>query len=114
MKKILLIDDEPLIVEALSTLLSGLGYDVTGATRPEAGEREALSADFDLILVDLRMPEKNGAEVTKTILKAKPSARVLVITAFPSDPLARLALEAGAVSLVKKPFELATILEFLR
>jgi DNA-binding NarL/FixJ family response regulator len=60
------------------------------------------------------MPVKNGAEITEDILKAKPNARILVITAYPSDPLAERALKAGAVGLLKKPFEIAKILDFLK
>jgi CheY-like chemotaxis protein len=114
MKRILVIDDEELIVDALTTLLQDLGHEVVGVSKPLDGEREATNGHFDLILMDLRMPGKNGAEVTKSIRKIKPDAKILIITAFPSDPLARLALDSGAVSLVKKPFELGKILEFLK
>jgi len=114
MKRILLIDDEELIIDALQTLLRDLGHEVVGMSKSTDGEREATANDFDLILMDLRMPGKNGAEVTKSILSVKPDAKILIITAFPSDPLARQALDLGAIALVKKPFELGKILEFLQ
>jgi CheY-like chemotaxis protein len=69
--------------------------------------------DFDLILLDLRMPGKNGAQLTESIKKAKPEAKILLITAYPTDPLASQALQAGAHSLLKKPFEIAKIMDFL-
>jgi FixJ family two-component response regulator len=56
---------------------------------------------------------KNGAEITEAILAKKPSARILVITAYPNDPLAQRAMGAGAIGLLKKPFEIAKILDFL-
>ena len=55
----------------------------------------------------------NGAEVTEAVLARKPGARILVITAYPNDPLAERAIKAGAVGLLKKPFEIAKILDFL-
>ena len=58
------------------------------------------------------MPVRNGAEITEAILAKKPDARVLVITAYPSDPLAERAIKAGAVGLLKKPFEIGKILTF--
>lgn len=58
------------------------------------------------------MPEKNGAEVTETILKEKPDAKVLIISGHPHDPLAKRALDAGAKGTVKKPFDKGKSLNF--
>ena len=114
MKKILVIDDEKMIVDAMQVILEDMGYQVKGFQNSKAGEKHALENDYDLILVDLRMPEKNGAEVTESILKEKPNARILMITGHPTDPLARRALDAGAMARIKKPFEIAKILDFLK
>ena len=113
-KRILAIDDELPILEAVKTILDDMGFEVTIFTSSIEGEAAALSEDFDLILCDMRMPERNGAEVTKNILAQKPEAKVLIITAFPGDPLARQALDAGAKGLVKKPFEIGKIISFLK
>lgn len=112
-KKVLIIDDEVMVLDALKVILEDLGYLVDGYSDPVAGEKAAIEGEFDLILSDLRMPGKNGAEVVKAIIEKRPTARVLVITAFPSDPLAEQALQAGAVGLVRKPFEISKIMEYL-
>lgn len=112
-KRILIIDDEVMVLDALKVILEDLGYAVEGYSDPLAGESAAISEDFDLILSDLRMPKKNGAEIVKSVLTSKPQARVLVITAFPSDPLAERAVEAGALGLVRKPFEISKILQYI-
>jgi len=57
---------------------------------------------------------KNGAEIAEAVLSRKPEARILVITAYPNDPLVQRAITAGAVGLLKKPFEIAKILDFLK
>ena len=114
MKKLLIIDDESMIVDVAKVIFKDLGYEVDGFTDPVAGEEQAKSKDYDLILVDLRMPERNGAQVAESILKAKPNAQVLIITAYPTDPLAKQAMDAGAKALLKKPFEIGKIIEFLK
>lgn len=112
-KRLLVIDDEEMNLNALKLILEDMGYEVTTFSDPFKGEKEAIAVDYDLIVTDLRMPGKNGAEVAEGILSAKPEARVLVLTAYPTDPLARRALDAGVLSLLKKPFEIAKILDFL-
>ncbi len=111
---LLIIDDEQMIVDAIKTILEDMGHHVDGCTESNRGKEQAIAGDYDLILVDLRMPGLNGAEVTEAVMKEKPQANILIITAYPADPLARRALDAGARALIKKPFEVGKILDFLR
>ena len=113
-KKVLVIDDETMMLDAIKTILEEMGHHVECFSISAEGEKKALEDDFDLILTDIRMPEKNGADLAEAILKEKPTAKILVITAFPNDPLAKRALDAGAKGLVKKPFDIGKILEHLR
>jgi len=113
-KRILVIDDEEMILNALKLILEDMGYEVFTFQDPVQGEKEGKTKDFDLIILDLRMPNRNGADVATAILKEKPESRVLILTAYPSDPLAKKALDAGALALLKKPFEISKILDFLR
>lgn len=112
-KRVLIIDDDPVILDAVSTILEDMGHQVDGYNSSSEGEQAALAEEYDLILTDLRMPEKNGAEVTAGILAKKPAAKILIITGHPTDPLARQALDAGAKGLLKKPFEIGKVLEHL-
>lgn len=112
-KKILVIDDEKAILDALDIILEDMGHEVSICQDPVEGTRLANAERFDLIITDLRMPGKNGAEVVQDVIAANPEARILVITAFPSDSLVSLALEAGAKGILKKPFDVAKILDFL-
>lgn len=112
-KKILAIDDEIPILEALETILEDMGHGVETFSDSQEGEAEAISGDYDLILIDMRMPGKNGADVTRSILEKKPEAKILVITAFPGDALSKQSLDAGAMGLIKKPFDIGKILTFL-
>ncbi|MDZ7793181.1 MAG: response regulator [Spirochaetia bacterium] len=113
-KKILVIDDEESIIYIMKELFGDLGHRVTGKTDPKEGKQEALEGEYDLIIVDLRMPGMDGAEVTEAIMEKKPEARILINTGFPGDPLARRALDAGALSLIRKPFEIEKVYDFLK
>lgn len=109
---ILVIDDDKPILEAIQMILDDFGLTVSTADNAIEGERMAIETDFDLILLDIRMPEKNGADVTKSIILRKPNAKIFVITGFPGDQLTQNALENGAKGILKKPFEIAKILDF--
>lgn len=113
-KSILVIDDEQMILDAIKIIFEDMGYEVVTTPVPADGIAAAKARPFDLILTDIRMPVSNGAEITEAILAARRDARVLVITAFPNDPLVRRALDAGAIDIVRKPFEIAKILDFLK
>lgn len=113
-KKILVIDDEEIVLNMIKVIFEDMGYEVTTHQNPLNGLDEAVRNSFDLIISDLRMPEKNGAEITEKIMSVKPDARILILTAHTTDPIAKKALEAGALSLVRKPFEIGKILDFLK
>ena len=113
-KSILVIDDETMILDAIKIIFEDMGISVQTTADPAQGTEEAIRNDYDLILTDIRMPVKNGAEITEAILAKKPTARILVITAYPNDPLVQRAMGAGAIGLLKKPFEIAKILDFLK
>ena len=59
----------------------------------------------------LHMPERNSVKITWYILKEKPEVCVFVLTAYPLDPLDKRTLDAGVLSLLKKPFETSKILD---
>lgn len=113
-KKILMIDDDELIRESMEMIFSDFGIDVKTCGDPAQGVTMAIESDFDLILCDMRMPGLNGAQTVAMILEAKPLARIMVLTAFPGDPLVQKAMALGAIGLMKKPFEVAKMLDLLR
>jgi len=111
---ILMIDDDELIRDSMQLIFSDFGIDVRTCGDGEEGVSLALASDYDLILCDMRMPGLDGAQTVAKILQAKPQARILVLTAFPGDPLVQKALASGAIGIMKKPFEVAKLLELLK
>ena len=103
--KILIVDDEPRMRDSLKTLLSNEGFEVqTGC-----GGQEAIQClgknDFDLVLLDLVMPDSDGHEIMDQIKRQSPETLVVIITGHASVESSILALTNGACDFLTKPFE---------
>ena len=108
--RILLIEDEPGLQVTLRDLLVGQGYDVAIAGDGETGMRSAEAGGFDLILLDIMLPKKNGFEVCRDLRRQGIDTPTLILTArnLVEDRVAGLKL--GADDYLAKPFEPAELL----
>lgn len=105
-KKILIIDDEPVVVTLLRNRVESRGFEVEIATEGAAALEKAKAFRPDLILLDIAMPGMDGFEVCRR-LKEAPGTRSIPVVIFTASQEARLeeqAREAGAFKLVRKPF----------
>jgi DNA-binding NtrC family response regulator len=102
---VLVIDDEPDIRENLDVLLSQANYKVTLAESGITGLKQLELEPFDLVLLDVMMPDKNGLEVLREIQQLSPESAVIMITAFGTIENAVSAIKAGAVDYVTKPWD---------
>jgi DNA-binding NtrC family response regulator len=112
MSTVLIVDDEAMVADVLSTMLTGYGHTVSSITSSITA-LDMLEIPYDLYLFDLRMPQVSGAELAEAVFARHANAKVLIMTGFPSDPLAARALRCGVLALVKKPFEIGKILAHL-
>ena len=109
-KKILVVDDEPDILEFLQDLLEGEGYAVTVTDKAEYVEKLQAEGLPDLILIDILLSGKDGHEIVKH-LKSQETTRHLPVIMFSAHPSAEeTAKLAGADEFVAKPFELDEVL----
>ena len=103
--RILVIDDNPEIVDILVTCLRKEGYGVLGALTGDDGLRLITTSRPDLVLLDITLPGMDGIEVLKRIRAINPTIRVIMVTASTDPLLAREALDLGARAYVDKPFD---------
>jgi two-component system, OmpR family, alkaline phosphatase synthesis response regulator PhoP len=108
--KILLVEDEAGLVLTLTDRLRSEGFDVTGATDGEAGLSLALSGGFDLIILDVMLPKKNGLDVCRDLRRKGVETPVLMLTAKSETIDKVLGLKLGADDYLTKPFEVIELL----
>jgi DNA-binding NtrC family response regulator len=101
---ILVVDDEPEIREGLQLLLGSEGYEVTLADCGEAALARLDERPFDVLLLDVSLPDRNGIDMLKDIRGRDPSVSIILITAYGSINMAREAFKSGALDYITKPW----------
>lgn len=101
---ILVVEDEPAIADFLERGLAAEGYSVTAAGDGIEAARLAISAEVDLVILDLMLPGRSGAEVLEDVRRAKPAIPVIVLTARGEVESKVSLLDLGASDYVTKPF----------
>lgn len=105
MKKILLVEDEAHVVSFIKKGLSEEGFEVSVAFDGKTGLQLALENTFDLIILDIMLPEMNGLEVCKAIRVENQFVPILFLTALGTSENIVLGLENGADDYLVKPFK---------
>ena len=115
-KKILIIDDDRLILMTLKRLLIREGYQVITAINGKLALRKVEDNGFDLIISDIKMPEMDGIETVKKIREYltqnnKRSIPEIFITAYAKEEIYQKAKELNAAGYIEKPFDVKTLLQ---
>ena len=113
MAKILVVDDEPSIVDMLTTLLQTDGHDVVSALGGIKAKEILATEDsghFDIILSDIRMNPINGMEILQLAREQHPTTSVVMLTAYGQVETAIEALQLGAFDYISKPFKVDKLL----
>ncbi len=106
MKPILIVEDEAIMRESLQDWLTENGYQVATVENGEEALETITKQDFGLLILDLRLPGKDGLHVLKKARTARPELRGIIITAYPSLETAVEAMKGGAVDYLAKPIDL--------
>jgi two-component system KDP operon response regulator KdpE len=112
-KRVLVIDDEPQFLRALSTNLRGAGYDVDTAATAADALAAAPMRPPDAVILDLLLPDGSGRDVTRE-LRTWSTAPIILVSAVGDDDEKIAALDAGADDYVTKPFAVGELLARLR
>ncbi len=109
MAKLLIIDDDPKICQFLKELSDGWGHRAASANSIKKGHDLALKSNFDLILLDLELPDGNGLEILPDLLRCDSHPEVIIITGTGDIQGAKLAFKYGAWDYVQKPFTMEEV-----
>jgi len=111
---VLIIDDEAAIRESLETLLEMEGYVVQSAATADEGLTRIGSRPYDLVLLDLALPDRNGIDLLAELHVHDPHLAVIMITAYGTVENAVKAMQAGATNFVQKPWDNEKLLADIR
>ena len=103
MTKVLIVDDEPIVREAIQDWLVDVGYDVAVAETGEEALETLAEQDFDVIVLDVRLPGKTGIRVLQELREVNPNVKAIVITAYASPEMRAEAMRQGAICYMVKP-----------
>jgi response regulator NasT len=109
MKKILLVDDDSLVLATLTMGLQRAGYSVSQVDNGEAAIKLEQNERFDLAILDMRMPKMSGLEVA-AVFRAAARTPFIFLSAFNEDDVVKTAAYAGALGYLVKPIEISRIL----
>jgi DNA-binding NtrC family response regulator len=109
--RVLVVDDEPLIRWSIAEALSACGYWVVEAGTGRAATEELTRASdaFDVVVLDLRLPDSNNLSLLTHLLDLAPRVRIILMTAHGTEDVAEEAHARGAFGFVNKPFELSAM-----
>lgn len=114
MKKILVIDDEQIVRISCERTLGGEGFEVKSASNGKEGIELLEKEQFNLVLLDLKMPDLDGIEILKMIKEKWPETKIIMITGYSTVETAVKTLKLGAFNYLEKPFTPDILLETTR
>jgi CheY-like chemotaxis protein len=114
-QSIMIVDDEPALVELAEEITSGLGYEPVGfaSSRTALHAFEAAPQRFDVILTDESMPDLPGTELAREIWRIRPNVPIIVMTGYGGSQLTHKATEMGVNALLRKPLHRRDLAESL-
>lgn len=101
--RILVVDDEPSVQLLLEQVLTEVGYYVTVAANGRLALAQVRSREFDVVLIDLSLPDQDGIEVMRQIRSESPHTPILAVSGYMVGDMPEKAIEAGATGTLRKP-----------
>lgn len=113
-KKILIVDDDEVLVSMLQETLNAMGYSAQGSSDGDQALKKIESEEFDLVITDIRMPKMDGISFLKALKEKKPKMPVIMITGFSLAYSQQRAIQEGADGYLVKPFKIEKIEELVK
>ena len=113
MAKLLVVDDEPMMLRLLANMLARGQHDVTQATGGEEALALLRSKSVDIALLDVIMPKMNGIELAGRIRQSYPNTKILLMTGFGPREIAEVAGKDNPYRILWKPFKTESLLQMI-
>jgi len=107
--KVLILDDEPIVLKRLKPALEKSGYDVEAFSRSLEASNRIMEKEFDIVITDLKMEGIDGMEFLTRVKDRSPVTEVIVITGFATMETAKESFKKGVFDFLAKPFKLGEI-----
>ena len=112
--RVLVVDDDPIVLASCRRVLETKGFDVVTAASVAAAIVETVSQGFGLVIVDLKMPERDGLQLVQKVQAWGKPVPVIVMSGYPTSETVLSSLSSGAFAFLPKPFtpdELIAVLQ---
>jgi len=114
MAKILVVDDESIVLASMSLLLKGEGHEITAIEHSDEAVTLLKNHPYDLLITDIRMAPVDGMALMQLAQKLYPGMPVIVVSAYAADKVAEQSFAAGCVAYITKPFRISEVLDAIR
>ncbi len=112
--EVLIVDDDPLVLNALTVVLSKEGYQVTGFAEGASFLAAARSRTPTCVILDVHMPGRSGLDILKDLNAQQYPAPIFIISGIGDIPMAVEAIKNGALDFIEKPFDASTVVTRVR
>jgi DNA-binding NtrC family response regulator len=102
--KILVVDDDAIVVKSCKRILEAEGFEVITVPSAEDALETVKKYDFDLLLIDVKMPKRDGMYLMREVKKDLPEIPIIVMSGYPTPETVADVLELGATQFIPKPF----------
>jgi len=112
--KVLVVDDDRIVIRSCTRILESEGYEVSTVFGADEALEIIGEVSFDLLLLDVKMPKRDGLSLMKEIRKSRPDVPVIVMSGYPTPETVADVLKAGATQFIPKPFRPDELLDAVR
>jgi len=112
--KILVVDDDPIVLDSCRLVLEAEGFDIASVPSADKALETMENDDFDLLLVDVKMPEHDGMYLMQEIEKKWPQIPIVVMSGYPTPETIANGMKMGAAKFIPKPFTPDELIEIVR
>ena len=112
--KILVVDDDAIVIKSCRRILEAEGFEVSAVPSADSALEAIKNSDFDLMLVDVKMPQRDGMYLMREVKKSRPGVPIIVMSGYPTPETITEVLRLGATLFIPKPFRPDELMKSVR